>query len=103
MGYYVQAGNGERVYESTIKDAYRTAAAILIGAYRKTNGNPHKAVKEYSSSRGIPIYNTARGKTFTHWVRFSNGSNPKDGYDAMYYNKNVGVGGRMGVSFPKNW
>lgn len=103
MGYWVEVTNGDRVFESTIKDAYLTAAKTLLGAYRRTNGNPHKLITGYSSSRGVPIYNSARGKTFTHWVRFNNGSNPKNGYDAMFYNKNTGVGGRMGVSFPKNW
>lgn len=103
MGYWVEAGDGERVYNATIKDAYRTAAAILIGAYRRTNGNVHKVIKGYTGSTGIHIYNSARGKTYTHWVRFNNGSNPKDGYDAMYYNKNVGVGGTYGKKFPANW
>lgn len=103
MGYYVEAGNGERIFESTIKDAYRTAAAILIGAWRKTNGNPQKVIKGYTSSYGVPIYNSAKGKTYSHWVRFNNGSNPKNGYDTCFYNKNVGVGGRYGIKFPQNW
>lgn len=103
MAYYVQAGGGERVYAATVKDAYRTAAALLLGSYRAGKGDPHKVIREYTSSYGIPIYNSARGKTYTHWVRFNNGSNPKNGYDECYYNKNTGVGGTYGKKFPANW
>lgn len=104
MGYWIEVDNsGDRLFESTLKDAYKVAAATLLGAYRKTNGNPHKAIRGYSSSYGVPIYNSRGGNGYTHWVRFSNGSNPKDGYDAMFYNKNTGVGGRIGIKFPKNW
>lgn len=103
MGYWVEAEDRVRVYAGKVKDAYRYASSILLGAYRKTNGHPQKVIKGYTSSYGVPIYNSVRGKTYTHWVRFSNGSNPKDGYDACYYNKNVGVGGTYGIKFPKNW
>lgn len=103
MGYWIDVGDGYRVYESTIKDAYLTASKVLLDAYRKTNGQPQKMIKGYTSSYGVPIYNSARGKAYSHWVRFNNGSNPKNGYDACFYNKNVGAGGRFGIKFPKNW
>ena len=101
MGYWIPVENG-RVYCDNLKDAYRDAAAILLGLYRKTNGNIHLIIKEYTSSYGIPIYNSANGKACNHWVRFDNGSNPKNGYEECYYDKRVGMVTK-GKSFPKNW
>ena len=103
MAYYVATPDPkERVREGTLKDAYRTAAAILLGQYRVTNGNVHKTIAGYTGSIGIPIYDSATGKACNHWVRFSNGSNPKDGYDEVVYDKRFGVA-THGRNFPKNW
>lgn len=103
MGYYVETpSEKERVYDSTLKDAYRDAAAILIGLYKKTNGRIHTAIRGYHGSVGIRIFNSRTGKKYSHWVRFSNGSNPKDGYEEVSYDKRYGVAIRI-KSFPKNW
>lgn len=101
-GYWVQIANGDRVFESTLKDAYSTAAKTLLGAYRFTNGNIHKSIKGYHGSTGIAIYSTRTGKTFDHGVRFANGSNPKDGYEMWSYSKAYGVKSTA-KDFPKSW
>lgn len=102
MGYWIPVGNGHRVFESNLKDAYLTAAKVLIGKYRSTKGQIHKEIPEYSGSYGIPIYDSATGKGTSHWVRFDNGSNPKDGYEECSYSKNTGMNTKS-KSFPKNW
>ena len=48
MGYWIPVENG-RIYCDNLKDAYRDAAAILLGLYRKTNGNIHLIIREYTS------------------------------------------------------
>lgn len=101
-GYYVPTGI-DRVYFSKLEDAYRGAAAILLGAYRMTEGRVHNAIPGYTSSDGIPIYNSATGRTATHWVAFYNGSNPKDGYEKVTYSKTYGVARKGPYKFPKNW
>lgn len=102
MAYWVQASSGERLYCEKLSDAYSDAAKILIGLFYKTNGNIHKAVSDYHGSTGIKIFSTRTGKACNHWVRFSNGSNPKDGYQQVWYDKRSGIGYKS-KSFPKNW
>ena len=103
MGYYVQTADPkERFYCGSLKDAYRNAAAILIGLYKKTNGNIHREITGYHGSTGICIFDSRSGKSCNHWVRFYNGSNPKDGYEEVWYDKRSGIGFRA-KSFPKNW
>lgn len=101
MGYWIPVENG-RVYCDNLKDAYADAAKTLLGLYRRTNGNIHRVIKGYHNSDGIPIYNSANGKACNHWVRFANGSDPKDGYEECYYDKRVGMVTK-GKNFPKNW
>lgn len=101
MGYWIPVGNGVRVYESTLKDAYLTGAKTLLGQYRATNGQIHKAIPEYTSM-SLPIYSSSTGTKYTHWVRFSNGSNPRDGYEECSYGKTYGVAFKV-RTFPKNW
>ena len=103
MGYWIPVDKKERIFCSSLKDAYNDAAKILLGFYRRTNGNIHKIVPEYTGSIGLPIYNSASGKGCNHWVRFNNGSDPKAGYDEIFYDKRVGIGGKMGKKFPKDW
>ncbi len=100
--YYIPTTSGNRIYESSLKDAYADAAKTLLYVYKATNGNIHKLIKEYTPSYGIPIYSSRTGKTYTHWVRFDNGSNPKNGYEECSYDKRIGVISR-GKSFPKSW
>lgn len=103
MAYWIPVENGVRVFESTLKDAYLTAAKTLLGTYRRTNGRIHLAIREYEgSTSGIPIYDTQKGRTFTHWVRFSNGANPSAGYEECRKSKEYGVAYKV-KSFPKNW
>lgn len=102
MGYWIPIGKGNRVFESNLKDAYLTAAKTLLGLYRYTNGNIHREIAGYNDSTGLPIYNSSTGKAANHWVRFDNGSNPKDGYVECAYNSNTGLSTKS-KSFPKNW
>ena len=103
MGYWVETEDEKvRIFNSSLKDAYSTAAKLLLGFYRRTNGQIHKVVKGYHGIEGIKIYDTARGKACNHWVKFYNGSNPKDGYCEVWYDKRTGIGFRA-KSFPKNW
>lgn len=101
MTYWIPTTVG-RVSASTLKDAYRDAAAELIALYKATKGQIHKAIPGYHGSEGIKIYNSATGKSGNHWVRFSNGSNPKDGYEEVVYDKRFGIAYKV-KSFPKNW
>lgn len=103
MAYYVATGDPKcRFRAETLKKAYEHAAAILLGTYRATNGNVHKVIAGYTGSIGIPIYDSATGKACNHWVRFFNGSNPKDGYEEVVYDKRFGVA-IHGKNFPKSW
>lgn len=102
MGYWIPVGDGVRIYESTLKDAYTSAARILLGLYRRTNGNVHKVVAEYTGINGLPIYDTQRGKACNHWVRFGDGNSPKSGYAEVSYGKSYGVAFKE-KSYPKNW
>ena len=100
-GYWVQVP-GDRVFCSTLKDAYSLAAKVLLGAYRFDKNTMHKRIPGYTGSVGVPIYDSARGKACNHWVRFSNGSNPKDGYEEVSYGKSYGIAYKT-KNFPKNW
>ena len=107
MTYWIPTGDRNRDYEfriscETIKDAYRDGAKPLLGLYRRTNGNIHKLIDGYNGSTGLPIYNSANGKACNHWVRFANGSNPKDGYEEVVYDRRYGISYKS-KDFPKNW
>lgn len=102
MGYWIPVGGNERIFCSNLKDAYADAAKTLLGLYRRTNGNIHRVIKGYHDSDGIPIYNSANGKACNHWVRFANGSNPKDGFEEVTYDKRFGVSYKS-KDFPKSW
>ena len=101
MGYWVQMPHGDRKFCATLKDAYSDAAKILLGQYRYTNGNIHRTVEGYHGSTGIKIFNSRTGKSYTHAVRFDNGSDPKNGYEELAWNK-MGMSSK-GKMFPKNW
>lgn len=101
MGYWVQVDGG-RIFCSTLKDAYRDAAKTLLGAYRISGGAIHTIIPGYTSSKGVPIYDSAKGKACNHWVRFSNGSNPKDGYEEVSYGKSYGIAYKS-KNFPRSW
>ena len=102
MGYWIPINGNERIFCSNLKDAYTDAAKILLNLYRETNGNIHKIIKGYHDSDGIPIYNSAHGKSCNHWVRFADGSNPKDGYEECVYDKRIGMNPKHKL-FPKSW
>lgn len=103
MGYWIPIGKGNRVFKSNLKDAYLTAAKTLLELYRHTNGNITWEVAGYTDSFGLPIYNSSTGKAANHWIRFHNGSDPKNGYDECTYNSRIGMISKEGKPFPKNW
>lgn len=103
MAGYWLATEGGRLYSSTLNHAWMDTAQILLGYYRRTNGQVHKVWGDYSPSSGLPIYNSRTGKGATHWVRFANGSNPKDGYELVTYDKRYGVSTKGSYNFPRSW
>lgn len=103
MAGYWLATEGGRMYCPTLKEAWHDSAAILLGYYRRTNGNIHTVWNDYTSYNGLPIYNSKTGKGATHWVKFHNGMNPKDGYDLVTYDKRFGVSHNGPYKFPKDW
>lgn len=101
MGYWIPVGEGNRVFKRNLSEAFEWAAIVLYGKYQFTNGNIHRSIPEYHPSTGIPIYDTRTGKKASHYVRFDNGSNPKDGYQECTYS-DLGLSYKS-KSFPKNW
>ena len=102
MGYWVQLPHGERSFCSSLKDAYSDAAKILIGQYKFTKGNIHKTIIGYHGGAGIKIFDSRTGKSCNHWVRFTNGTDPKGGYEEVYYDKRIGIVANR-KEFPKSW
>lgn len=101
-GYWIPVEEG-RIFCSTLADAYNDGAKVLLGLYRRTNGNIHRVIKGYTGSDGLPIYASRTGKSATHWVRFSNGSNPKDGWEKVSYSRAYGVYFEGPYKFPSSW
>lgn len=104
MAYWIPAvrydGTHDRVYCATLKDAFNDASKTLLGVYRILGLRALKL--KNSLDYGVPIYNTKTGQAYNHWVRFSNGSNPNDGFEEVTYDKRFGVSYKS-KNFPKNW
>lgn len=107
-GYWVPVPSGGRIYNNSIKDAYKSAAVILLGLYRnsqQTRKSMHELCKDYSDyslHNGLPIYDTRTGKACNHWVRFYNPSKPLDGYEEVSYGYAYGVRS-VAKEWPKSW
>lgn len=104
MGYWIPTvrydGKVERVYCASLKDAFNDASKTLLGVYR-VHGLKALTMKN-SLDHGVPIFNTKTGQSYNHWVRFANGSNPKDGFEEVTDDKRFGVSYKT-KNFPKSW
>ena len=104
-GYWIPVNDTERVYTNTLRDAYRDAAAVLIGLYKRAGRDEHKIHrlnKWYNSSDGLPIFDTRTGKSTNHWVRFYESWKPEHGYEEVSYGKAYGIASKA-KEWPKNW
>ena len=102
MGYWIPVSKKERRYDGSLKDAYTDAAKSLLAFYRMAGEDATKLIMKGSHEFGVPIYDTATGQAYSHYVVFADYKNPKRGYEEVSYSKRNGAR-RVHKLFPKTW